>query len=254
MFDDELEADRKFKWRLGPKAKRILTFVIIVLLVGPVLAMTGLYASGTWRYKLIVEVETPEGVKTGYAVREVSNSNSNIKILDLPEAGNPAEIRGEAVVVDLGERGVLFALIDHNSDHELYSAFPSEKGPSTVAGIRHYNSLRVGQKAPVAERYIPKMVMFEDIGDARSVQLVYGQVFNDEAKKNELVNNFEEFFGSGVKLKSVKAEKTNESLTKINVLEELPKFDDEFWKWLKTLKYGDPRRISGANFKKGYSK
>ena len=57
---------------------------------------------------MTITVDTPEGVKTGSAVHEISNSKG---LFGFPDAGNPADIEGEAVVVDLGERGVLFALI-----------------------------------------------------------------------------------------------------------------------------------------------
>jgi len=58
-----------------------------------VVAMDDSYVSGTWRYKMTVVVETPEGIKSGSAVREVSNSTPWLG-LDLPEAGNPAEVSG----------------------------------------------------------------------------------------------------------------------------------------------------------------
>lgn len=57
----------------------------------------------TWRYKMTVTVETPEGIKTGSAVREISNS---LQGNNWPDVGNPAGVRGEAVVVDLSKRGV----------------------------------------------------------------------------------------------------------------------------------------------------
>src|SRR6218665_2890440 len=67
------------------------------------------------RYKMTVTVETPEGIKTGSAVREAGRyTEPSI----LPDQGGVfyRVIGGEAVVVDLAERGVLFALIDDSRE------------------------------------------------------------------------------------------------------------------------------------------
>ncbi|MCC6598006.1 MAG: hypothetical protein IT559_04380 [Alphaproteobacteria bacterium] len=217
--------------------KKIFSGALVAIVLVIASGMTPLFAYGSWNYRLTVEVETPEGVKTGSAVRQVSNSASIIKILDLPDVGNPANVKGEAVVVDLGERGVLFALIDDRSYHELYSAFPTKRGASTVWGILHYNYLYLWpwRKAPVSGRYIPKMVMFEDMNDPKSVKLV---------SANEL--------GEGMRLKSVTATLTMMPVTWGVV--------DGYLPWLKKLKggylhggftsKGAPYGLHGGNFKR----
>lgn len=64
----------------------------------------------TYRYRLTVEVETPEGLKTGSSVIEVRTQIAERP--NLPDA-NALNIRviGEAVSVDLGKRGMLLALL-----------------------------------------------------------------------------------------------------------------------------------------------
>ncbi len=198
------------------KMKKVL-IVLCVLMLGGVAAyaMSDVYVSGVWRYKMTVTVETPEGEISGSAVREISNSASSIKIIDLPEAGNPAKERGEAVVVDLGHRGILFALISSASDYELYEAFPYSNGgggETTVGGIKHFNALKLGMKAAL-KKNIPKMVTFTDMKDPKSVVLVRGGKFNPETQKSEFVDDFEKFFGAGVRLKSVTVEITDEPVT-----------------------------------------
>lgn len=98
------------------------------------------YPSGTWRYRVTVEIETPEGVKRGLSVHELSVA---IPLIDLPDVGNLASIKGEAIVVDLGERGVVFVLMsDQSWQNGLYQAFPT-KAPSAQRGIRHYKRIRL---------------------------------------------------------------------------------------------------------------
>ncbi len=176
--------------------------VAVLLAVGVAVAaeQSDLYVSGTWRYRMIVEIETPEGIKIGSAVHEVSNSSSSIKILSFPEAGNPAEFRGEAVVVDLGKRGKLFVLVSTDSYRELYNAFPTPAGPSTVEGIKYYNSLKVGATALLPEKAYPQMVTFKNIHDPRSVLDVPP-------------NDMAQVFGVGVKMKSIEIEITDEPVT-----------------------------------------
>ena len=216
--------------------KTILSLIIgLVLIAGAAFAVFQFsYKSYSWRYKITVTVETPEGEVSGSAVREMSNSKP---IIDLPDVGNPANMRGEAVVVDLGERGVLFALIGDGSDLEFYGTFPTPNdGGSTPEGIKYYALLPVGTKADLGtDRYI-KLVTFTDMDDPKSVALVYGKGVCAWAKEPPAecegvmksgtytaVNRFEELFGEGVRLKGITLEITDEPVTWGVVDEWLPK-------------------------------
>ena len=57
-----------------------LMAIALILTAGTAFAMSDLYVSGTWRYRITVEVETPEGLKSGSAVREAWASASSIRI------------------------------------------------------------------------------------------------------------------------------------------------------------------------------
>lgn len=192
--------------------------IILGLILAAIFAWNIAYPSETWRYKMIVTVETPEGVVQGSAVRQMGNDAAGSFI---PEVGNPADVRGEAVAVDLGKRGVLFALISHQSDLEFYNAFPIpgetfNNGGSTPEGIRYYASLPVGTKGtlnPVMPPGYPKLVTFTDIGDPKSV--VEAQVW--ERQKNGMFflkeDRMEQLFGQGVHLKNITLEITDEPVT-----------------------------------------
>ncbi len=202
--------------------KKILLVAALLIVCGSVAAqaMGDLYVSGTWRYKMTVVVETPEGTKTGSAVREVSNSASSVKLIDLPQATNPAKVRGEAVVVDLGKRGVLFALISEKSDDEFYQAFPVPKGaPATADGIKYYNSLKIGSKAvidPTVYPGYPTLITLTDIKDIKSVKELMQWEWIDgkyPVRYRLKEDNFEKFFGKGVMLKEISIEIVDEPLT-----------------------------------------
>lgn len=229
-------------WRPGRTSKIVIALGLIFILAGLILSMTGIYVSGTWRYRLTVEVETPEGIKTGSAVREVTDKDSNITLFDLPDVASGPDIKGEAVVVDLGDRGKLFVLISWDSYKELYSAFPYKNGggQSTVPGIKFYNSLKTGMKGEVKGKAIPKMVTFEDINDPMSVKAV-----NPESLSNS--------FGEGVTLKSVTLEITKAPLRWGKVDQYLPeKFNEEVierWKELPREERG--RLVKLITFKRG---
>src|SRR4051812_10059597 len=86
------------------KKSALFLIVLAALIIGWNIA----YPSGTWHYKMTVTVETPEGIKTGSAVRAVTVHL--VPRLSL-EVHPTIEVKGEAVAVDLGRRGVLFALM-----------------------------------------------------------------------------------------------------------------------------------------------
>jgi|JI10StandDraft_1071094.scaffolds.fasta_scaffold10247_5 hypothetical protein len=191
-----------------------------------------------WRYKMTVSVETPEGLKTGSAVREVS-------VKFEPRAGykpHPyhvtTKVKGEAVVVDLGERGVLFALIDPDDYRFVFEAFPGPPG-LTLEGAEFYSSLVAGQKnllEPDPKRN-PRLAKFSNKNDYRTISLI-------------LPDELSSFYGMGVVLKEISVEISNSPLTQ-KVDGYLPSYSDEsgFGDWFRGLPYGDPRRIGVDSFK-----
>src|SRR4051812_20640408 len=65
-----------------------------------------------WRYKMTVEVETPEGVRTGSAVREVRYQPGGGGWI--AQSRPQWYLRGEAVAVDLPGGRTLYALMAGN--------------------------------------------------------------------------------------------------------------------------------------------
>ena len=193
--------------------------VLVSILIAAVVIWKIVYPSGTWRYKITVNVETPEGLKSGSAVREVYVADGPAI---LPGATGNAKFKGEAVVVDLGARGLLFAPLDREDYYIVFEAFPIPGmrggGGLESVGIRYYRSLKnVNAVLPVND--YPNFVMFKNINDPLTVTPVleysdYDQNLSPHRQKQSIkADHFEELFGQGVRLKSVTIEMTDEKIT-----------------------------------------
>ncbi|MCB1592941.1 MAG: hypothetical protein KDI90_10880, partial [Alphaproteobacteria bacterium] len=164
---------------------------IVLLFVGIQACAMITHPVSSWRYRVTVEIETPEGLKTGSAVHQLSN---RAPLFRWSENINPPSFEGEAVVIDLGERGKVFALLHFQSwMNGLYQAFPID-GANTKQGIETYNKmLKPGMKGEWTT-YQPWMVTFTDLDDPKSVKRVYAQKRDFDSPKYRLVveDHFEE--------------------------------------------------------------
>lgn len=197
-------------------------------------------AKNVWRYKVTVEIETPEGIKSGSAVRQLTRGRPDITF---QESGNPAKISGEAVVVDLGKRGVVFAILSDQSWKN-----------SLVQAFGHKVKFETGMKAEHKEN-IPSFVTFSDMEDPKTIQIVYSEPTGWGAKKEDLIDNFEEIFGEGVKLKRIMVEITEDPLTKGIVDKFLPSVfrnNESFQEWWQSLTLEEKTKLSRFfRFKQG---
>ncbi len=156
------------------------------------------FPSASWRYKITVEVETPEGIKTGSAVREV-RAFSDIKIGD--SGGGGAGVKGEAVIVDLGKHGVLFATIGEDFGYSvMFKAFPYSDGGLTKEGMEYYSNLKNAQKSLLEINELPRFVTFKNLNDPLSARLVD-------------IRDLQKDFGAGVQIKDITIETTDEPIT-----------------------------------------
>lgn len=242
------------------KIGKILGVIVLLAVTAAVAAEVAQNAalSGTWRYKITVMVETPEGIKTGSTVREVRGT---VNLNPLPEErGAGFRTFGEAVVVDLGKGRKVFGLIDWQTHEEVFKALPqgTEKGEWSHV-VKYYQELKSGTKGVLPQNAWPKFVTFKDLNDPKSIELVWAGEFYDKPHENGIgssldfrvgTDRFEELFGQGVKLKEVEIEITDEPVVR-KIDKYLPSFGEEtgFWKWFEKLPYGDPRRIGPNNFK-----
>lgn len=204
----------------------------------------------TIRYKMTVEVETPEGVKSGFAVREVTYYEG----AGLDKGG--ISFRGEAVAIGLPNDKTLFALLsapDSDIDYGPYiyqrvfdwSPDFGDKGEGDFANPEF--SHEIVELYPIAPKSsglvntnpLPMLVTFGNISDPKSVEQV---------EPADLVASF----GSGYALKRITIQKVNEPVT-VGIDKQLPSYgpNSGFDDWYKNLKYGDPRAVSLSDFRRG---
>lgn len=149
----------------------------------------------SFRYRMTVEVDTPEGLKTGSAVREVIFS-------ERANGGEYGHVRGEAVAVDLPGGEVLFALLaggGGNGDHA---------GDQMASMFRQMNSDTIQLwpdppqlRSPIVRHPLPLLVTFREIDDPTSITRVNP---GDLAAR----------FGPGVRLSRIVVEISEDPLTK----------------------------------------
>lgn len=168
-----------------------------------VLVLTGCSLFGdtySYRYRMTVEVETPDGLKAGSAVREISYSKQRIKLPDM--AGAVAVQRGEAVAVDLPGGQTLFALLSTNGYDTLQAAFGDDAPATLDAAKADGRSVELRPKPnsiPEQSGY-PMLVRFRDTRDPKSVELV---------SPDDLAASF----GSGVRLRRIIVQITDAPVT-----------------------------------------
>lgn len=196
-------------FQIIPKWVWITGLIILLSIAGWNLA----FPTNSFRYKVTVNVETPEGLKSGSAVREFVVTQQP----ELPHSGPIQTLRGEAVVVDLGKRGVLFSPIGADDEFLVFKTFPVELA-MRPSGMRYYERLKA--KAEMTIINYPLLVAFKDIKTPATVTLAYrpiiAEVREDTGLKQKVIDvedHLPELFGEGVKLKSIEIEMTDEDVT-----------------------------------------
>lgn len=165
-----------------------------------------LLSSNTYRYRMTVEVDTPQGLRTGSSVIEVQTTEGS----GIPDSSLHTKVRGEAVAVDLPNGQTLFALLRTPSDVDGAAGFAPTAYEPVLPDLRKsdtedwYDLLEVlkrqGEPAVLPATYYPMLVRFRDIRDPKTVELV-----NPEALASS--------FGAGVRLTRIWLQITDDPVT-----------------------------------------
>lgn len=166
-----------------------------------------------YRYRLTVEVETPEGVKTGSSVIEVEQSLSRSTAAPA-KVGVLRKVRGEAVAVDLPNGKTLFALLrsENNVDWASYVFVylaTHEKGKPFIDQLD--NVLEVA-----GERTLPRMwppVGFLEERSAYPMLVTFGDLADPTSVAEVDPDDLAASFGEGVRLKRITVELTDDPVT-----------------------------------------
>lgn len=146
---------------------------VLGLLTGGAAALLsgcGLFGGNSYRYKLMVEVETPEGLRTGSAVRQV-NWSPGFGITQEADTASMSH-EGEAVMVDLPDGETLFALMSPDGQETPMLAF----GSATLKSDADRSVKELHPPTRPEGRYgesgYPTLVRFRDINDPKTVERV----------------------------------------------------------------------------------
>jgi hypothetical protein len=164
----------------------------------------GLSGNFSYRFKMTVEIETPQGVRTGSSVYEVNVAKSSPFM-----TGNMRNksVRGEAVAVDIAPGQSLFALLkttnrwrDDMAEMSMAALDPEYNNDWLKSAARIASRDGIRSPADVAAGDYPLLVTFADIEDPTSVVQI------DPV-------NLAASFGEDVLLKRIVVEVTNEAVT-----------------------------------------
>jgi hypothetical protein len=166
------------------------------------------------RYRMTVEIETPEGIKIGSSVLEstlISGPNTGAA------SGLTSSLKGEAVAVDVGGGQTLFALLSSPSQHsasdyqdQLFNNALEAGAVSVPPMPRLYKSSEWAEMRKMATELKPKLtlppalypmlVRFRNIADPKSIEAV---------EPDALAATF----GAGVTLKRITLAVTDDPVT-----------------------------------------
>jgi hypothetical protein len=179
------------------------TLLIILGVFVMVVLLTRCGSTQTVRYRMTVEVETPQGLRTGSSVREVTAYSPWVIN---PSSRTHFDLSGEAVAVDLPDGRVLFALLTGADGVDYAALLPGyHMGWLSPEGIAQGpvplwpNTLSTVSRARGAAA-APMLVTFGNLRDPMSVTEV------DPA-------NLSAQFGEGVRLRRITVQVTDDDVT-----------------------------------------
>jgi hypothetical protein len=182
------------------------------------------YPTCTFRYKLTAEVMTPEGLKTGSSVIEVSYSSTS----PIPNPGRWRKDRliGEAVYVDLGMGKNLFVLLTANESNRIITdrdEYGGGRDSSYLGALRAITLPLVALKLPSIpgnERMMQQQLVamsnsgIHEIEAENTPTLI---TFKDIINKNTVVvidpTKISEVFGEGYSISKLTVEITDSPIT-----------------------------------------
>jgi hypothetical protein len=225
-----------------------LAIVFSLLVAGVVLALALTIAlaiwggQGSYRYKLTLAIDTPDGVKIGSSVVEVQFHE-----VSFPASGVMHRLEGEALYLDLGPGKRALIVLLTNQLHPKYGdkeRWTRDGGPRTDFLLRLYgeapsrdsvlkNVSRLahlrGRRA-IEPTELPDLVTFANVDDPKSVI---------EVDPNDL----QAALGPGIHWRDIAIESTDEPVAK-EIETKLPWLRDYYDKMLNGARYRTGRVLS----------
>lgn len=221
------------KWIVG-----IVALVVVVAWPGGRAWYAHRYPEARPRFRVTVEVTTPEGPRTGTGVIEGYFGVTPSFITGRDRFYGTI---GEAVAVDLEARGTLFALLRTPDNLPLPYAALQVLDYNLIQGTTRDRAMilavaRLQGHAELDAKHLPMLVRFGDMSDPKTVAAVEPA-------------NLAASFGDGVALSRVSVDITTDPVTR-GIEKRLPSFAIKtgFVDWYRGLSIDDPRRIGPEDF------
>jgi hypothetical protein len=164
------------------------------------------FGGNSYRFKMTVEVDTPQGVRMGSSVYAVSAGNKTK--LTSEEGSRYMSVEGEAVAVDIAPGKTLFALLKTSAHYEDMGSLSmqaldplfTQKYDTVESAARIAAGDGIRSPADVAPSDYSMLVTFTDMADPKSVTRV---------EPADLAASF----GPGVKLRRITVAVTDAAVT-----------------------------------------
>jgi hypothetical protein len=188
-----------------------LSLIRLVAVVATGLCLAGCGRTETYRYKLTLAVDTPEGVKRASSVGEVEFYDVSI-----PARGTMHKLRGEALYLDLGPgASPLIALLTS----KLHLTYGKEQGWTLDAGPGTRTLSRIYNLSPspdfmddvprIARMRGPRKITPADLPDL----VTFGNINNPASVREVDPNNLQATLGRNVTWHEITLESTDEPIT-----------------------------------------
>lgn len=202
------------------KTLALICGMLLALVVGIVVVWQQKYPTYTYRFRLTVEIDTPEGVKSGSSVYEVE-THTFPRWLALGNADSSVRIYGGATYIDLGDGKHVFSLIV--TPFEWLAPLVILGPDSYIAKLRKERGKifhnKTSEAVEVPWPLVPPMITFKDIKSPETAELVFGTINEEPIDKSSQV------FGEGYALKRVTLQLTHDE-PDFDVLQYLPWWND----------------------------
>jgi len=160
---------------------RGLAVLLVLFVLAVMTTCVGIISPFSYRFRITIAVETPQGVVLGASVLETSTIYQPT-LLGVPGGRYPS-LHGEAVFVDLGQGRHLIGLLAHGPRGEGVDGVMML--PVSAFGLRSSGvgrgqnahemaaALPAGSSRELRDDLIPTFVTFSDINDPASAKVVY---------------------------------------------------------------------------------
>ena len=194
---------------------------LLLLIVGSVVAWQLATPTYTYRYRLTVEVNTPEGVKSGSSVIQVSTTKIPRWLRGL-FGTEDVEVKGEAVFVDLGNGKNVIAPLTNSFETLAPKVLLAEQLTAHESRPEMAKKLMRAQPSEtlIPQKYTPILITFLNLSSPDSAQVIYA--VTDDKKMDQ--DRFLAVFGSGYSFSNVRLALTSAPIT-YKIIDKLPWWD-----------------------------